>query len=340
MSTDTPIRAAVNVRELRRILSQVEPHMNRADWLPAIAGVHLESDGTHLIAIATDRHTMAISRTPLRSDDGPWQATIPGSRIKSLRQWLKAHDSEANIRIGTTGKTITLEGPTDEIHLTATGGDFPKWRAMVATLLADAPQPVPLTALTAEYLGRWATAGCILNASQAAPGKPLILFGDDFLGLQMPVRLQEGHTRAKAAAEWSATLGAADAAPADTHEPETDGIAATVTERLLYRIAVATADAMELPHPADPHLLGTYAITSSNAWTAYRLLEGMRNLSPARTAKLLTRIEAELEAGDFSEAAWEYAMAAGHDPEKWVDEHQAERKKHAEKAAAEAPPAG
>ena len=335
MSTDTPpIKAAVNVRELRRILTQVEPHTNRNDSLPAIAGIRLEGDGKHLIAIATDRHTMGIARTPLRSDAGPWGVTIPGSRVKGLRQWLKAHASLATILISPAEKTVTFESPTDEIHLTTVVGDFPKWRDTIAKLIADNPQPVPLTSYTTEYLTRWAAAGCFIYASQAGPGKPLFLFGENFIGLQMPATLAEGRTREKAVGEWADTLDLANVTPVEADQPTTDGATAATNERLLYRIAVSTADAMDLPHPTDPHLLATYAISSSNAWTAYRLLQELQKLSPGRTAKLLSALDRELDDGDFSETAWEYATEAGHDPEKWVEEHQARRKERAEQAAA------
>lgn len=219
MSTDTqPIKAAVNVRELRRILTQVEPHTSRNDWLPAIAGIRLEGDGKHLIAIATDRHTMGIARTPLRSDAGPWGVTIPGSRVKGLRRWLKAHASLATILISPAEKTVTFESPTDEIHLTTAGGDFPKWRGMIAKLIADNPQPVPFTAYTTEFLARWTAAGCFLGASQAAPGKPLVLFGENFLGLQMPASVAEGRTREKSVEEWADTLDLAS--PDDDEDPQ------------------------------------------------------------------------------------------------------------------------
>lgn len=331
MSTTARIKATVNAHELLRLLSRVGPHMDPTNWR-AIAGIRLEGDGKHLIAIATDRYTMAIARTKLRSDDGPWEVTIPGARTKSLRHWLKAHDRQANIHISPAEKTITFESTTDEIHLATEAGAFPKWRGMIATLLADNPQPVPLTAFTTEYLARWAAAECYLHASQAGPGKPLLFFGADFLGLQMPARVRDDLNREKAVSAWADTLDLAGVTPAEVPEPGPEGSAAAMIERLLYRVAVTTADAMELPYPSDPHLLATYAIASSNSWTAYRLLMELQELNPSRTAKILGKINADLDAGDFSETAWEYATEAGHDPQKWVEEHLAKRAALAEKA--------
>ncbi|MGW4695200.1 DNA polymerase III subunit beta family protein [Kitasatospora cineracea] len=336
MSTELPIKAAVNARELQRILSQVEPHVNSEDFLPAIAGIRLEGDGRHLIAIATDRYTMGIARTPLRSDAEPWAVTVPGRRVKSLRQWLKAQDRLATVVISPTETTVTFESPADELRITTAEGDFPKWRGMIAKLIADDPQPVPLTSYTAEFLARWASAGSFLAATQAAADKPLLLFGENFLGLQMPASRSDDRTREKTVAEWADTLDLANTTPVEVEQPKAEGNVAVTSEQLLYRIAVSTADVVDLAHQPDPHLMAMYAITSCNAWTAYRLLQELQKLSPSRTAKLLGALNEELEAGDFSEIAWEYALQAGHDPEKWVEEHDARRKARAEKAAAEA----
>lgn len=332
---ETAIKATVTAAAFREILSRVEPHMNSKDFHPGIAGIRLEGTGRHLLAIATDRYTMAVARTPLRSDDGPWQATIPGLRVKSLSQWLKAQGRLANIHIRPSDKTITFTSPDGELATSTADGVFPKWRNMLAKMLAEDPQPVPLTAFTTEYLGRWAEAGHILNASQASPNRPLILFGDDFLGVQMPASQRDGFDRARVVGEWTDELGPAGDGPAELPQPDPSGAIPAMAERLLRQVLISSEDLFEAPD-GDHLALNAHSRAGVQAWTAYRLLQALEKVDPRRAEKAIAAIDWQLEAGDFAELAYADAEAAGHNPEQWVFQYKAARAKRAQQDAKDA----
>lgn len=334
-STETATKATITAAAFREILTRVEPHMNREDFHPGIAGIRLEGTGRHLIAVATDRYTMAVARTPLRSDDGPWRATIPGTRVKSLSQWLKAQGRTANVHIRPSGDTISFTSPDGELAMSVEVSGFPKWRPMLAKMLAEDPQPVPLSAFTTEYLGRWAGAGHILSVSQAGSGRPLILFGDDFLGLQMPASLRDGSDRAKAVGEWAVELGPAGDGPAELPQPDPSGAIPAMAERLLRQVVISSEDLFEAP--MDDHVAAdAHARASVQAWTAYRLLQALEKVDPRRAEKAIAAINWQLEAGDFAELAHVHAEAAGHDPAAWAFQHRAARAKRAQQDAKDA----
>ncbi|MDH6116859.1 hypothetical protein ABH930_000278 [Kitasatospora sp. GAS204A] len=336
MTTETaaPAKATVNAYKLRQLLAKVEPHVNHGDYYPGIAGLRLEGDGQQLHAIATDRYTMAIARTRT-SGAGDWAVTIPAARLKSLRHWVKGHDRDTLIDITPSARSIAFTSPTAELSMAGEDGDFPKWRAMVAKLLAKDPQPVPLTAVTSEYLSRWGAASTWLSVTQAGPNEPFIFFGDDFIGLQMPARREDGATREKAIAQWSTTLGAA---PAETVEsPMLDKPSSAVpaaTRELLRQVLISANDLFE-DDDAHPSAIGAHARAGVHAWMAHRLLQALQVTDSRLAEQVLRSLDDELEAGDFSETAWEEADALGHDPKAWIDDYAAARARRAEKVAAE-----
>ncbi len=341
MSTEAPTKATVNAYKLRQLLAKVEPHINHGDYFPGIAGLRLEGDGQQLHAIATDRYTMAISRAEV-SGAGAWAVTIPAARLKSLRQWVKAHDRDVLIDITPSTHTIAFTSATAELSMAVEDGSFPKWRAMVAKLLAKDPQPVPLTAVTSEYLGRWGAASTWLSVSQAGPNEPFIFFGDDFIGLQMPARREDGATREQAIAKWSTTLGEAPAEAVES--PMLDKPASRVpdaTRELLRQVLISANDLFE-DQDEHPSAVGAHVRSGVHAWMAHRLLQALQVADSRLAEQVLTSVNEELEAGDFSETAWEEADQLGHDPKAWVDDYAAARARRAEKlaAGAEAPTRG
>lgn len=60
----------VSSRSLTRVIRQVIDHAS-TDERSGMAAVRLESDGTHLFAVATDRHTLAVARELLDRDLNP-----------------------------------------------------------------------------------------------------------------------------------------------------------------------------------------------------------------------------------------------------------------------------
>ncbi|MEU5979411.1 phiSA1p31-related protein [Streptomyces sp. NPDC047315] len=201
---------SVSVRDLRRILRQVAPHMGTDDTLPVLAAIRLEAHDGWLYAVATDRYTLAAARTQIVAADD-WRAPLPGGELPSVLAWLKHQSTLADtVSLATAGHdgqtSLDLTSSTGHLRVTTTDRNhsrFPDWRDMLRTQLTAERGPVPVTAFTTPYLARWEHAEERLIAWQTSPTKPLLLAseGGDFLGMQMPVSLH-GVDHASVAAGW------------------------------------------------------------------------------------------------------------------------------------------
>lgn len=212
----------INSARLRAMLAQVKPHMSTDITLPIVNLVQVERRGGHLYVIATDRYTMAITRTPVEGAE-QWTARIPAYDLRTVEVWLKS--AAGDIEVGLDGDALTLTSTTGALRLTtdAAGagefGEFPNWRKLVSGALESEPtEPVALTGYDTRFLARWKAAARGLHAWQAGPRKPLVLIDGDglFVGIQMPTAAPESLTREALAAKWLADLG----------EPEADKPAA------------------------------------------------------------------------------------------------------------------
>ncbi|WP_037937936.1 hypothetical protein, partial [Streptosporangium roseum] len=108
-----------------------------------------------------------------------------------------------------------------------------------------------------------------------------------------------------------------------------------MVESLLQQTLRSMSDLMGAPSD-DPGAVASYATAGVNAWSAYRFLAALHQADPRLAAQTVATLAEELNAGDFSEMAWEIAEKAGHDPQKWSDNYEAHLKQLAEKRATEA----
>ncbi|RAJ42806.1 DNA polymerase III beta subunit-like protein [Kitasatospora sp. SolWspMP-SS2h] len=195
----------VTLPDLPGIIRRLAPHISTDTTLPSINGIYLEATGTHLFACATDRYTFALTRheTPDDTANGPWRALIAKSDLTALKALFTC-------RRHRTEHTLTYEQawPGAETWLSVSDGDralqlsahaeeashFPKWRHLFADALAAEPQLTQEAHYSADFLARWHHAPAErhepLTLWSAGPDKPLLIAaGHDFLGLQMPIRL-------------------------------------------------------------------------------------------------------------------------------------------------------
>lgn len=178
---------------LRRMLTQVAPHVGSDDTLPTINAVHFEARHGWLYAVATDRFTMGIARKSI-VEDGTWKTAIRGDDLPLVDAWLKnARGYSVTLTPGTAGDdlALTLSTGADVLAIAAGSGigNLPNWRQILRKYLDQDPQPVSLTGLTSRYLARWKDADTLLHVWQAAPKAPFVVMGDneDFIGMQMPI---------------------------------------------------------------------------------------------------------------------------------------------------------
>ncbi|MFE2186893.1 hypothetical protein [Streptomyces sp. NPDC059455] len=186
------------------LLEQVSGHMYPTDDLPEVNGVFFEARGSYLYAVATDRHTMAVARRRLETEPAkPWGVLVTGQALKPLRAFARFNRRcplmlEHRAGVDTDALTVRAEGqaleiPSAELPLGKpwAGG---QWRKLLADALATAPNLRQEVCLNSTLLARWGKSGGAernqsLTVWSAGGTKPLVVAcGEDFLGLQMPMR--------------------------------------------------------------------------------------------------------------------------------------------------------
>jgi hypothetical protein len=328
----------INAHKLQRLITQTRPHMNPDDTLPAINGIRFECDGVYIHALATDRYTFAAARTKVREETDTWSVTISEKTLDWLTPWLEAHEGDTilDLSAGTDGLTIT----DDEGKLTIPAKDsiFPKWQQLFRDSLQDASTSGDLVSLDTKMLARWKHADTHLRVWQTAAEKPLLLVGDDFLGLQMPCRYSGDNTdRTAILGDWSGSLGK-KGERAETIKPLPEpGAVAEMEKDMLRRTLQSTAEMFDADTETDKGRAAfiAWVHSGSYAWSAYRILQALKKADPDLAEATVRDLNEQLESGEIGEWAWDEAESAGHNPQQWHDDYEAFLKKRADKAAAE-----
>jgi hypothetical protein len=334
MTTAAITTTSLTGHQLANALAQVMPHMAAPSSVtPILESVRFDSDGTFLHVVATDRYTIAVARRPLRSGE-EWTATVGAMHVAYLQSWAEAHNYRDTVELTTSPGQLIAASNMGRIVLPTLDGAHAPWRALFNRYLTEDAERVDISALDSQYLQRWEKAGRHLEITQSAPERPLVLACEDFIGAQMPVRLSRGDapTRASLASDWAGSLDFANEPGIDLPLPADGDKGPSTTETLLREVLISTQNLFDSPSE-DYAALGAHARSGSHAWMAYRLLQVLRVIDPRTTELALADLWEELDAGDFSEAAFEDAEKLGHDPQAWVDKYVAARAKRAEEAA-------
>lgn len=182
-----------SAKEFRQAIEQTVPHMDGE--LPEVYGLTLESDGTHLFVVATDRYTIAVSRLPA-ADAIPWKAMLGWSGVKRLQASLGLlggditfdHDQERNsLRLvcGNTSLGLPTVNPSGRPG-SADGDGFFDWRLVIRRQFQKPPAELSVE-MTLKYLARWQHLGDRAMFWATGDHKPVMVIADDFIGGQMPV---------------------------------------------------------------------------------------------------------------------------------------------------------
>lgn len=338
MTTEqTAPTTTVKAGDLARILDQVHAHQSTNELAPAICGVHLDSDRQTLHAVASDRYSLAVARTDLIAPGATWAHTIPSSAVKMLRRWSATESQDAQITIApSTDKgstTVSFGSDTSILAFHAVDADFPKWRSLIFGALDKKPTG-DVVGLDTDYAARWQKAERNLRTWATGPRSAVLFAGDDFLGLQMPTRPHGDNDwqHDEITAAWKVSLGAHEVGADDPVDPaqfldgvDTGAQRREFTKRLLWRTITGSEElnGIGIDDPRFHDLVNTHVY----AWSTYRLMRALTVVAPAFTEKTLAELDDELQGGEFTELAWDYAQEAGHDPDAWIAEY------HAAKAA-------
>ncbi len=200
----------MKANHLHRILTEAKLFAGHDATLPMLACVRLEATETQLTAIATDRFLLGVSRADYTGE--AFDVLIDGSDVDVLARMAKTAKRDEAWREVTVERTDTVpEGCTvtsvtfvfafntgETLTVKPSEQDFPKYRQLIPSTDDLETETLGLGTefgFDAGKLARFAkVAGShVMQLYPRGPRPAVVLIGDDFLGLIMPVRLSEDH---------------------------------------------------------------------------------------------------------------------------------------------------
>lgn len=212
-------RQTVSSRQLSRIIRQVIDHAG-TDGRSDLAHVRIESDGTHLFAVATDRHTLAVAREKLDRELNPEPQPFSvllyprdAAHLAKIADGDEAFDdglpftappdfytrllvSDGRPPIAAAQVLVRKEGD-EEYRDDACAKYVPApdvipydWRELVrGCLKSSASGPASEMAFNPALLARWGSSDLRpLHFRFTGAYGAVIVAGHEFLGVQLPVK--------------------------------------------------------------------------------------------------------------------------------------------------------
>lgn len=329
----------INAHQLGLLIDKTISHM-ASEYTPQLNGVRLDVDATHLYAIASDRHTLAVARYRLLHDDQngqPFARLIPAEYLRSLREWISSQNGATYLSVTAEDHYLAFGGTHTELRIAVDPGmEYPDWRGLLRTITQQTVDGEPFPALSSGLMARWAATGDNLRVRVTADQKAMLVFGEDFIGAQMPVRYagvgpMKDETFDAVRHLWDQTLTAgADGInmttdmPAEDERPRYEATTDVYEtgETLLQQVLRSGIDMHGKSSSAPDEFLAHIA-AAVHGWMAYRFLDALHTADPRLARDTADAVAGELDSGEISEFAWDAAKEAGHDPQQWHDEYQA-----------------
>ena len=196
------MKLTLKAHALHTVMSDAIVFAGTDATIPALNGIRIETvargETVDLIAVATDRFTLGVSRVDGSGD------ILPGFN-------LTASDAKNLVRIAKTlarmqsYRTVDIETADDDLNVMfvfSTGEtvtvrkaehEFPRWRQLFPADDAGMSDDVSGIGYTPEYLAKFGKVAAGKHDSMrfyprvSKPG--VVMIGDDFIGIIMPVRI-------------------------------------------------------------------------------------------------------------------------------------------------------
>ncbi|OBK04670.1 hypothetical protein A5746_10240 [Mycolicibacterium conceptionense] len=204
-----PMTVQLMTNELTRILKDAQIFASTNTTLPIINAVHLEARNGELIAVATDRFVLGVSKAPLDEAGESFEVALPLRQVKSIVQLagackqafsqtaLKVEDKKLSVAFS-SGETLVLPVELES-------GPHRGWMQLLSAAADESPSKV--MAVNPQLLAKFARVGGAstrLRLGFFGPSKPIrVSIGDDFVGLIMPVRIDSEEAPEWAAPDWA-----------------------------------------------------------------------------------------------------------------------------------------
>lgn len=200
--THTKIAFEISRRDLARMLTTALAFASRDDTLPTVSGIHLSIDKGYFVATATDRFRLGLTRI-LIDDKGIAGKSHPIGLLdlvatKKIIAHLKAPLSEQHLPAQLTvnidrSTTLTVDTFGSAFTARLKSENFPNYLHLLTNALASTPGNSAV-AVNAGYLAAFKVAswqGEHLTVRMSTADRPfVVLCGDHFIGMQMPVRME------------------------------------------------------------------------------------------------------------------------------------------------------
>lgn len=147
-------------RELKCWLRAVLPHADRdnLDWMPVLGLVRFEIDGSELVAVATNRYTLAAVRQPVWPAGGRFTVSVSAKALNALLGTVKGAE-EVTLSLDSDG--VDLDTPHARYRVAADPAlGFPDWRLILAELLAQPAAHDEPTGINPDLAALFRTATC------------------------------------------------------------------------------------------------------------------------------------------------------------------------------------
>ncbi|MFE7899229.1 hypothetical protein ACFU3E_17200 [Streptomyces sp. NPDC057424] len=182
-------------RTLSRLVAQTRPHVGNLIDSEAVQCITFDHDGRHLYAMATNRFTMAISRTQLTGvGDKPWTAVVHRMQVPEVEAAVKLLDAKP-IELERTDTHLVLSGESGSriaINLSQPDKEPMSWRKYLLPLLEQKTAAAEMS-MTPKFFGAWKNLPGPVSMWCVGEMKPTLILASDFIGMQMPVRTSETH---------------------------------------------------------------------------------------------------------------------------------------------------
>lgn len=175
---------------LSRLVAQTRPHVGNLIDSESVQCITFDHDGWHLYAMATNRYTIAVSRTQvIGGDDEPWAAIVHRTQLPEVAAAVKLLDADA-VELERTDSQLILSGKRGH-RVAVDFSPFAKmpydWRKLLLPALEKPAADVQM-AMDPKFFGAWKNLPKPVQMWSTGEGRMSLIVAADFLGGQMPIR--------------------------------------------------------------------------------------------------------------------------------------------------------
>lgn len=179
---------------LGRLVAQTRPHVGNLADSEAVQCITFEHENGVLYAMATNRYTLAVSRTQVTGgDDKPWHAIVHRTQLPEVAAAVKLLDTDT-VQMERTSEQLIFSGKRGHriaVDLSPYAKVPLDWRKLLLPAL-EKPAADTQMAMDPKFFGAWKNLPKPLHMWSTGENRLSLIVAADFLGAQMPIRREGG----------------------------------------------------------------------------------------------------------------------------------------------------